>query len=218
MIKKREKKLIFLLIKILAYLVVFTIFALTFHFFKTNDEYDKEFTLNPKTFICQSSSNASLLFIVFVIIAPNYFEKRDAIRATWGNKSITTDLRLVFTIGMSENETINKDVENEYKLNEDILRINMTDNYYNLTTKVMISLKWISIYCSNAKYILRINDDVIVNTHNLIRHFKNISNKDDHIFGFGEFGEIPARDANSKYFVSWEVYPNSTYDNFVDGI
>ena len=116
---------------------------------------------------------------------------------------------------MSENETIN-DVENEYKLNEDILRINMTDNYYNLTTKVMISLKWISIYCSNAKYILRINDDVIVNTHNLIRHFKNIPNKDDHIFGFKEFGEIPARDA--KYFVSWEVYPNSTYDNFVDGI
>ena len=60
---------------------------------------------------------------------------------------------------MSENETINKDVENEYKLNEDILRINMTDNYYNLTTKVMKSLKWISVYCSNAKYILQINDD-----------------------------------------------------------
>ena len=57
-----------------------------------------------------------------------------------------------------------------------------------------------------------------MNTHNLIGHFKSIPKKDDQIFGFAEFGESPARDANSKYFVSWEVYLNSTSENFFDGI
>ena len=54
--------------------------------------------------------------------------------------------------------------------------------------------------------------------HTSSNSLQKCDHPDDHIFGFGEFGEIPARDANSKYFVSWEVYPNSTYDNFVDGI
>ena len=83
-----------------------------------------EFKINPKELICQTPSNKPILFIAFVIIAPLYFEKRDLIRSTWGNKSISDDFKIIFTIGMSKNETINRQIEEEHKINQDILLIN----------------------------------------------------------------------------------------------
>ncbi len=178
-----------------------------------------EFKINPKKSICQAPTNKSFLFLAFVIIAPHYFEKRELIRSTWGNKSISSDFRIIFTIGMSENETINKQIEEENKINKDILQINnFIDNYYNLTTKIMKSFKWISRYCSNAKYILRINDDVILNTHYFIGHFKSLPYETNQMFGFALYGATPARDERSKFFVPEKVYPKSTYDDYVDGM
>lgn len=53
-----------------------------------------------------------------------------------------------------------------------------------MTTKIKKSLKWIFHYCSNTKYILRINDDVVVNTLSLISHFKKIPYENNQIFGY----------------------------------
>ena len=120
---------------------------------------------------------------------------------------------------MSENETINKQIEEENKINRDILQINnFIDNYYNLTTKIMKSFKWISRYCSNAKYILRINDDVILNTHYFIDHFKRLPYRKNQMFGFAFYGARPARNQGHKFYVSPKDYPREVYDDYIDGI
>jgi len=120
---------------------------------------------------------------------------------------------------MSENETINKQIEEENKINKDILQINnFIDNYYNLTTKIMKSFKWISRYCSNAKYILRINDDVILNTHYFIDHFKRLPYSNNQMFGFAFYGARPARNQGHKFYVSPKDYPREVYDDYIDGI
>jgi beta-1,3-galactosyltransferase 2 len=186
---------------------------------KISNERDfEEFKINPKEFLCQVSSKKSILFIAFVIIAPHFFEKRDLIRSTWGNKSISDDFKIIFTIGMSENEEINKQIEEEHKINKDILQINnFMDNYYNLTTKIVKSFQWISKYCSNAKYILRINDDVILNTFSLIEHFKRLPYKTNQAFGFALYNAGVNRDLSHKFSVSEKIYPKSTFDDYVDG-
>ena len=141
---------------------------------KEQERENNEFKLNPKTLICEPFTGKSILFITFVILAPHHFEKRDLIRQTWGNRTLSPDFKLIFTIGMSKDETVNRKIVNEFDLHKDILQIyNFIDSYFNMTTKIMKSLKWITKYCSNAKYILRINDDVVVNTHHLIDHFAN---------------------------------------------
>ena len=147
-----------------------------------------EFKLNPKEKVCQLSlpSDQSLLFISFVILvlAPHHFEKRALIRSTWGAKNISSDFKLIFTCGMSPNKTINDLVEKVSLLNQDILQIdNFVDDYFNMTIKIMKSLKWIHTHCSNAKYILRINDDVVVNTRRLVEHFKKINYATNTIYG-----------------------------------
>ena len=150
---------------------------------------NSEFKLNPKTLVCEPLSGESILFITFVIIAPHHFEKRDLIRQTWGNRTLSPVFKLIFTIGMSKDDVVNKRIENEFSLHKDILQINhFIDSYFNMTTKIMKSLKWITEYCSNAKYIMRINDDVVVNTYPLIEHFKKLPYQLNQIFsGISEY-------------------------------
>ena len=181
--------------------------------------WENYFKINPENTLCDPTSNSSILFIVFVILAPDHLEKRDLIRSTWGNKSISPDFKLIFTIGMSKDEQINRRIEDEYYLHKDILQIdNFIDSYFNMTTKIMKSLKWISQYCSNAKYILRINDDVVVNTYHLIDHFKNLQYEKNQIFGYRIFGVGPVRFKDDKFYVSEQEYNRSIYDDYIEGI
>jgi hypothetical protein len=186
---------------------------------KISNERDfEEFKINPKEILCEVPSKKSILFIAFVIVAPHFFEKRDLIRSTWGNKNISADFKIIFSIGMSNNETINRQIEEEHKINKDILQINnFNDDYYNMTIKIVKSFKWITQYCSNAKYILRINDDVILNTLSLIDHFKRLPYKTNQAFGFALYNAAVNRDLSHKFSVSEKIYPKSTFDDYVDG-
>ena len=169
--------------------------------------------------ICDPASNKSIIFITFVILAPDHFEKRDLIRSTWGNKNISEDFKLIFTIGMSKDDQVNRKIQEEFTIHQDIVQIdNFIDSYYNMTTKIMKSLKWISLFCSNAKYILRINDDVVVNTHQLMNHFKSLPYQKSLIFGYGIFGVGPIRNKDDKFYVSFEEYNQTRYDDYIAGL
>ena len=177
-----------------------------------------EYKINPKKSFCHTPTNKSILFIAFVNIAPHYFEKRNLIRSTWANKSISYEFKVIFTFALSSNKTINKQIEDENKIHRDIVQINnFIDNYYNLTTKIMKTFKWISKYCSNAKYIMRIDDDVILNTHYFIDHFKRLPYRKNQMFGFAFFDARPARNQGHKFYVSPKDYPRAVYDPYIDG-
>ena len=180
----------------------------------TNDE----FLLNPKEEICNPASNKSVLLITMVAIGPNSFEKRAMIRKTWANKTIfDQDMKLIFLLAKSANETVNKQIFDEHNQYKDVLLKNYTDSYHNLTAKIMFGLNWVSKYCPNSKYVLRINDDVIVNTYALISYLKSIEYKPNLIYGYTIAGVGPIRDPNSKFYVSKKEYPKNYYETYIEG-
>jgi len=176
---------------------------------------DSEFSLNPK--VC--NSNKPLLLLTFVVIAPELFDKRNLIRSTWGNNSLAPDdYHIIFSIGQSENETINNLIVEEFDSYNDILQINnFTDSYFNMTTKIMKSFKWISKYCQSAQYVLRINDDVLVNTFGLINYFKNIKLGENQIYGHLLRKTQPIRFFH-KHRVDVRLYPREYYPDYPEGI
>ena len=91
------------------------------------------------------------------------------------------------------------------------------DSYFLMTKKIIKSFKWTSHYCSNAKYVLRINDDVILNKHEFIDYFKQIPYKKSQIYGNLIKGSYPRREINNKFFVEWREYPLKRYPWYVDG-
>jgi hypothetical protein len=178
---------------------------------------DPDFYLNPKYSICPSHDE-SYLFITFVIISPHQFERRMEIRNTWANKNSSTDFRIIFSVGFSKDQTINDQIKDEFNAYKDILQFsNFIDSYRNCTYKVMKTYKWIDEYCSNSKYIMKICDDVQVNTLGLLGHFKNMTYKTNHLFGYTIGGVGPIRQPTNKWYVSEKEYPAGYYPVYVQG-
>ena len=187
---------------------------------KTDENDIFEYRLNPKWSICDKKPQTEVyLFIAFVIISPNQFEQRNHIRNTWANKKFNSDLKVIFTVALSKNQTVNKLLIDEFNLFGDILQIeNLIDSYYNCSIKIMKTFKWISNYCSNTKYILKICDDVVVNTPELIRNYKNvITYKQNHIYGYGIYGVGPIRDPGNKWYVSEKEFNGTSFPPYIQG-
>ena len=48
-------------------------------------------------------------------------------------------------------------------MHQDLVQEEFVDTYDNLTLKTVAGLRWVSLYCSRARYVLKIDDHVFVN-------------------------------------------------------
>jgi hypothetical protein len=130
--------------------------------------------------------NVSSLFVA-IISAPNYFDKRNVIRQTWlSYLQKQTDLNLAgfgFVVGLPEDQETRMKIEAENDQHNDILQIEMRDDYYNLTLKVVGLLNWINDRCSRVDFVLKVDDDVYVNVRNLREAMKNLNSSEQSVYG-----------------------------------
>lgn len=134
-----------------------------------NDTYDqliniKNFTfkINPQPCI---DYPAGLLLMIIVSSRPTNFANRMLIRNTWGRSVDST--KVVFLIGEPRNTTVAQKVLNESLVYGDIVQGNFGDAYRNMTYKHVMGLKWVAHHCPMAKYVLKTDDDMVVNSHAL---------------------------------------------------
>ena len=169
--------------------------------------------LSPATSSC---ADIDLVLVAFVVIAPDRFEKRTKIRKTWANYS-SNNMRVIFSTGMSKNSSVNKLIAKEALLYNDILQLDFIDSYYKIINKVLLSYKWLSSNCPNARYILRINDDVVVNSFSLIKYLKNAHETRSAVFGNVMYFGLVVRDYKSKFYVPFEKTSKAFYDPYPEG-
>ena len=136
---------------------------------KIVNPHDFNFTINPKENICSKDHGENLLAIFYIHTAPKNYKKRLAIRETWGSKIHFPNLRLVFMMGLTNNETERGIIEFENDKFADLIQADFIDSYKNLTYKALMAMKWISQYCSKAKFFVKTDDDTIVDMYFLHR-------------------------------------------------
>ena len=190
---------------------------------KCTNPMNYEYVINPKFSICGTKKDKKIKLMAFVIISPQHFERRNKIRSSWGNVSLINEkepdtFRLIFSLALSTNEAINEMVKNESKIYKDILQIGYNDSYYNLTTKVMLSFKWVAKYCSNSIYVIRMNDDIPMNTFGLIKFLNTeIEYKNNTLICYVLAGGPVPRSKNSKFYISFEQFNRSNFDTYCEG-
>ena len=129
--------------------------------------------------VCQSAN--PILFLVLVHTATEHFERRQSFRKTWGNVTLyqTHQMRMVFLLGVPKNGSLNAKIQKESTQHGDIVQGNFIDDYHNLTHKGVMGLRWVTENCRQAKFIVKVDDDVFVNTllliENLLGKFWNSS-------------------------------------------
>ena len=126
---------------------------------------------------CETSGEQySYIIVACIPTKMNNFDNRQTARQTWLNATIysgdKTSLRLthVFVMGKSAVESqLQKQIEEESAIYGDIVQTDFIDSYANLSIKSFALLKWALNFCPCAMYILKIDDDVFVNTFQLFR-------------------------------------------------
>lgn len=110
------------------------------------------------------------MFLIVVQTATRNFHKRSIIRQTWGNKHSfkNNTFEIVFIVGKSRNYTIQKLLEEEQHAFNDLVQGTFLDSYRNLTHKSVLGLRWATENCPGVKFLIRVDDDVFVNTFRLI--------------------------------------------------
>jgi hypothetical protein len=179
-------------------------------------EPDGVYIINPKFSVCLNQND--ILWFGFVAIAPHLFAKRQLIRHTWANKTIFPDIKLVFSIGLSKNESINEQIKAESSIHNDVLQLNFNDSYEKLTFKVLSTFKWMITYCSGAAYALRINDDVVLNTFAFNSFLKRVKrNETNTAYGNILYNSIVYRDFGNKFYVSFEQFDKPYFYPYPEG-
>ncbi|KAH8242053.1 hypothetical protein KR026_000160 [Drosophila bipectinata] len=111
--------------------------------------------------------------LVLVHSAIPNIEKRRIIRQTWAERSYIdrTPLRVIFLLGGvgAGAENWQHWVERESSLHGDIVQGNFDDAYRNMTYKHVMALKWFTENCPQAQLMVKVDDDVYINTPQLVK-------------------------------------------------
>ena len=174
----------------------------------------KDFTFQLNNFPCNGSS--TLLLLVLVHSAPGNVEKRRTIRQTWGREFH----QLLFLLGAVESRAAQDALEEENSIYRDLVQGSFLDSYRNMTYKHVMGLKWTAYYCPGARYVLKTDDDVFVNSPALL----DFLSQDLSPWGARRLilcqtltFTYPLRSLGDKWRVSPQEYPGKMYPPYCAG-
>ena len=158
-----------------------------------------------------------LQLVILITTAPGHERQRKAIRLTWGG-AVTQrrDVSLLFFLGRTS-ETVQKAVDAEQEIYGDIVQGNFVDAYKNPTLKSAVMLEWLDTFCPEVRMILKTDDDIFINTDNLLTFIKLHSKDTNRIFGRLARRWKANRSSESKYYLSSESYQGEYLPDFVTG-
>ena len=120
----------------------------------------------------QLCSNKSVDLLIYVHTSPGHTRRRDVIRQTWGNQLYYNGITrvLIFVMGWDV-QTSKEVILKESEENHDVIQMDFMDTYFNLSYKGLSALRWINNHCQHTKYILKTDDDCVVNIFEVQRQF-----------------------------------------------
>lgn len=183
-----------------------------------------QFIMNPKN--CRDLDQQPLV-VILVHSAPDNIHKRQTIRETWGQNDSRSIL--LFLIGDVNATTLEEKITLENDVNGDIVQGNFHDAYRNMTYKHVMALKWFVYNCPNARYLLKTDDDVFINTPKMYSIIGNAISSISvlpyqEIFSRGRLIYCHAierakvkRTYRSKWHVTFKEYPDKYFPRHCPG-
>jgi len=184
----------------------------------TKDLYEPGY-LKANSEVCDDT-HENVLVTILVISAPGHFKQREAIRNSWGDTSNNKEVVFAFLVGLSDNETVTEAVIDESDKNSDVIVNNITDLYENLSLKTISAFNWMTEFCDQSAFLLKVDDDMFVQVERLLEMVKNLLEKESNprmILGNISRGWKPVRNPQSKYLITEAQYPGKNYPDFATG-
>jgi beta-1,3-galactosyltransferase 1 len=139
---------------------------------------------------------------------------RNSIRHTWVNNTYFTSqsgvVKVLFLLGKSNESTIQRQLELEFERFQDLLQGDFIDSYYNLSLKGTMAYKWVTERCGNAKVIIKVDDDVVVNMVEILANINKFMKPRSVVCNLAVQAPI-FRNETDKCFVPNSLFPSTKY-------
>lgn len=127
---------------------------------------------------------------------------------------------LLASIPPSEKFITQSSVASEHRRYGDLLQGNFIENYRNLTYKHVMGLRWAAHSCSQAKFIIKLDDDSIYDVYRVVEYLRNHQEDlQDRPFlaGYIFKHQQPIRIEADKHFVTLEEFSDNEYPQYLSG-
>ncbi|XP_055072241.2 beta-1,3-galactosyltransferase 2 [Misgurnus anguillicaudatus] len=162
-------------------------------------------------------------FVVLMVpVASSNKAAREAIRDTWGSEKLVGNniVSVFFLLGLSspeEDTTLQEQLLEESQKYHDLLQSDFLDSYHNLTIKTMVMLEWLTLYCRNASYAMKVDSDIFLNVNNLVKLLLSAP-KENYMTGLVTRGGVVARNPSSKWYLPKKVFNPVIYPTYALGL
>lgn len=118
--------------------------------------------------VCSVAKDPEVIFLINS--APQNTDLRQRIRDTFVNPSYFRNEKIahVFVVGKTTTPIYQQSLHQEQTDHRDIIQGDFFDAPEHDTSKGLLAMRWVTQYCSLAKYIMKINDVVFVDTEKLL--------------------------------------------------
>ena len=176
----------------------------------------KRLSEHKTTLITKNACEWKYFLLILVSSAPSNFERRMLIRQTWGpDRRDIPQWKTYFLLGQTRNQTLSDSLIAENATYNDIIRGDYYEHYWNQSFKIQMAFEWAVRYC-NFSYLLKGDDDVLVNTRNLIDVLQLESTPKTGLY-MGKLHSNPIVLRDGKWRVSYEEYSGDHYPDFCSG-
>lgn len=171
---------------------------------------------NPNT--CGSGH----FLLVAVMSAPGNLRERNAFRKTWSSVTWYNGqrIRTVFVLGKrSDNIGVQRAVYEENQRYRDIIQLNFSDYYRNLTLKTVLTLRWVITHCRDVKFVMKTDDDMIVQYKPIVGLLTHLSYTQNYLLYIGHiFRRVPPiRNRKHKWHVTHKEFSGNLFPDYASG-
>uniref|UniRef100_A0A8C3JAH9 Hexosyltransferase n=1 Tax=Calidris pygmaea TaxID=425635 RepID=A0A8C3JAH9_9CHAR len=172
---------------------------------------------------CLKCRDIDPFLVILVSSCPKDVKSRQAIRLTWGSQDFWWGHRILtlFLLGQDtqrEESASALSVEDESILYSDIIRQDFMDTSDNLTLKTIMAFRWVTEFCSNARFFMKTDGDVFINTANLVKFLLKLNSSENIFTGYPLIDNFAYRGFHRKRYISYDEYPFKLYPPYCSGM
>lgn len=131
---------------------------------------------------------------------------------------------LLASIPLKEKFITQTQLQNEQQRFGDLLQGNFVENYRNLSYKHIMGLQWSALNCPKARFIIKIDDDIIYDIFHVKRYLDalelenpKLTSSSELLAGYILDSKPVIRNQANKWFVSPQEYSGNVYPSYLSG-